>query len=74
MIERVVGHANSFAGRILWRRTATLRALIATGVLTNVVMLNFCYDVPVLVVAAARDFDRHARLLRALAWARARSS
>lgn len=32
---------------LLWRRTATLGALVAAAVLTNVVMLNFCYDVPV---------------------------
>lgn len=29
------------------RRTALLGALVAAGVMTNVVMLNFCYDVPV---------------------------
>ncbi len=32
---------------LLFRRTTTLGALIAAGVLLNVVMLNFCYDVPV---------------------------
>lgn len=32
---------------LLWRRTATLGALIIIAVMTNVVMLNFCYDVPV---------------------------
>lgn len=32
---------------LLWRRTATLGAIVAIGVMTNVVMLNFCYDVPV---------------------------
>jgi hypothetical protein len=32
---------------LLWRRTATLGALIIAAVMTNVVMLNFCYDVPV---------------------------
>ncbi|MFT3699169.1 MAG: hypothetical protein QM831_38840 [Kofleriaceae bacterium] len=32
---------------LLWRRTATLGALILVGVLTNVVLLNFTYDVPV---------------------------
>lgn len=30
-----------------WRRTATLGAMVALGVMTNVMMLNFCYDVPV---------------------------
>jgi uncharacterized membrane protein YphA (DoxX/SURF4 family) len=29
------------------RRTATLGALVAMGVMANVVMLNFCFDVPV---------------------------
>jgi hypothetical protein len=32
---------------LLFRRTATLGALIGIGVLANVVMLNLCYDVPV---------------------------
>jgi uncharacterized membrane protein YphA (DoxX/SURF4 family) len=32
---------------VLFRRTTTLGALILAGVLTNIVMLNFCYDVPV---------------------------
>jgi uncharacterized membrane protein YphA (DoxX/SURF4 family) len=32
---------------LLWRRTATLGALVLVGVLTNVVVLNLCYDVPV---------------------------
>lgn len=32
---------------LLFRRTTTLGALVLAGVLTNVVMLNFCYDVPV---------------------------
>jgi len=32
---------------LLFRRTATLGALVSAAVLTNVVMLNFCYDVPV---------------------------
>lgn len=32
---------------LLWRRTALLGALVSTGVMTNVVALNFCYDVPV---------------------------
>jgi hypothetical protein len=31
---------------LLWRRTATLGALIVIAVMTNVVLLNFCYDVP----------------------------
>jgi hypothetical protein len=32
---------------LLFRRTALLGALIASAVLLNVIMLNFCYDVPV---------------------------
>lgn len=32
---------------LLFRRTTTLGALVAGAVLTNVVALNFCYDVPV---------------------------
>ena len=32
---------------LLFRRTATLGALLAAGVMLNVVLLNFCYDVPV---------------------------
>jgi uncharacterized membrane protein YphA (DoxX/SURF4 family) len=32
---------------LLSRRTQTLGALVVIGVMTNVVMLNFCYDVPV---------------------------
>ncbi len=32
---------------LLFRRTATLGAMLACAVLLNVVLLNFCYDVPV---------------------------
>lgn len=32
---------------LLSRRTTTLGALVVVGVVANVVMLNFCYDVPV---------------------------
>lgn len=32
---------------LLWRTTATLGALMATGVFANVVMLNLSYDIPV---------------------------
>jgi hypothetical protein len=32
---------------LLFRRTATLGALVVAAVMSNVVMLNFCYDVPV---------------------------
>jgi hypothetical protein len=32
---------------LLFRRTATLGAVFAVGVLSNIVMMNFCFDVPV---------------------------
>jgi hypothetical protein len=32
---------------LLFRRTTTLGALVCAGAMTNVVMLNFCYDIPV---------------------------
>jgi uncharacterized membrane protein YphA (DoxX/SURF4 family) len=32
---------------LCFRRTATLGALVTLGVMTNVMMLNYCYDVPV---------------------------
>jgi uncharacterized membrane protein YphA (DoxX/SURF4 family) len=32
---------------LLWRRTATLGAMLVAVVMANVVVLNFCYDVPV---------------------------
>ncbi|HVS63755.1 MAG TPA: hypothetical protein VMT85_09690 [Thermoanaerobaculia bacterium] len=32
---------------LLFRRTATLGALVAIGAMANVVLLNFAYDVPV---------------------------
>lgn len=32
---------------LLWRRTAMLGALLIAVVMTNVVLINFCYDVPV---------------------------
>ena len=42
------GFAEAIAGLLLlFRRTAALGALVASCVLLNVVMLNFCYDVPV---------------------------
>lgn len=42
------GFAETVGGVLLLsRRTTTLGALVVMGVMTNVVMLNFCYDVPV---------------------------
>jgi hypothetical protein len=37
---------------LLWRRTATLGAMVVCAVMTNVVLLNFCYDVPVKLYSA----------------------
>ena len=37
---------------LFWRRTTTLGALISIAVMSNVVMLNFCYDVPVKLYSA----------------------
>lgn len=37
---------------LIWRNTALLGALVAIGVMTNVVMLNFCYDVPVKIYSS----------------------
>lgn len=37
---------------LLFRRTTTLGALLLAMVLTNVVMLNFCYDVPVKIASS----------------------
>jgi uncharacterized membrane protein YphA (DoxX/SURF4 family) len=42
------GAAEVCGGLLLfWRRTATLGAVIIAAVMTNVVMMNLCYDVPV---------------------------
>ncbi len=42
------GGAEVLAGLLLWwRRTTTLGALVAIGVMTHVAMLNLCYDIPV---------------------------
>ena len=42
------GFAEEIGGALLfWRRTATIGALVLVPVMTNVVLLNFCYDVPV---------------------------
>jgi hypothetical protein len=37
---------------LLFRRTATLGALVGTATMLNVVVLNFCYDVPVKLFSA----------------------
>ena len=42
------GIAECFAGVLLfWRRTTTLGAMVISVVMCSVVLLNFCYDVPV---------------------------
>ncbi|MFO0981276.1 MAG: hypothetical protein U1E76_05890 [Planctomycetota bacterium] len=42
------GLAEALGGALLlWRRTATVGAIVTAGVMANVVMLNFCYDTPV---------------------------
>jgi hypothetical protein len=53
---------------LLYRRTATLGILVATGVFINVMMLNLCYDIPVKIFSIhivlmcffllANEFDR----------------
>ncbi len=45
----IFGGLGEVAGALflLFRRTATLGAMIIAAVMTNVVMMNFCYDVPV---------------------------
>jgi uncharacterized membrane protein YphA (DoxX/SURF4 family) len=58
---------------LLFRRTTTLGALVSAAVLLNVVMLNFCYDVPVklyslnlllmAIFLAAPDLNRLAKVL-----------
>ena len=68
------GLAEATAGvLLLWRRTATLGALLAMAVMTNVVMLNFCYDVCVklysmqlLVIATLIASPQLRRMLRAV--------
>lgn len=40
------------AALLLFRRTTTFGALMLAAVLANVVMLNFCYDVPVKIASA----------------------
>lgn len=42
---------------LLWRRTSVLGALAAAGVMLNVAMMNFCYDVPV------KQFSSHLCLM-----------
>lgn len=42
------GFAECLGGALLFfRRTTTLGALVSAAVLSNIVMMNFCYDVPV---------------------------
>ena len=59
-----LGGAEVAAGLFLYfRRTTLLGALLTVGIMTNVVMLNFCYDVPV------KLYSSHLLLMAAtLAW------
>ncbi|WP_214072075.1 hypothetical protein [Mucilaginibacter sp. dw_454] len=41
---------------LLYRRTTTLGIIIATGVFINVMMLNFCYDIPVKIFSTQLVF------------------
>lgn len=40
-------------GLLLWRRTTVAGALVSAAVMTNVVAMNFCYDVPVKLYSSA---------------------
>lgn len=62
---------------LVWRRTTILGAMVAFGVMLNVVMLNFCYDVPVkqysthlLVMAVYILLPETRRLANLLLWNR----
>ncbi len=68
------GAGETIAGLLLfWRKTSTLGAIVASGVMANVVALNFCYDVPVklysshlllqAIILIAPDLPRLATLL-----------
>lgn len=47
------GFMEALGGVLLfWRRTTTFGALVSIAVMSNVVMLNFCYDVPVKLYSA----------------------
>ena len=37
---------------LVWRRTALLGALVSAGVMLNIMLMNFCYDVPVKLFSA----------------------
>lgn len=51
--QAFTGLAEVLAGALLLsRRTTTLGALVATGVMANVAMMNFCYDVPVKIYSS----------------------
>ena len=47
------GGAELLGGVLLvWRRTALLGACVSVGVMLNVMLMNFCYDVPVKLFSA----------------------
>ena len=63
---------------LVFRRTATLGGLVTFGVMLNVVMLNFCYDVPVkqysfhlMIMALLVAGPDMGRLFNVLLWNRA---
>jgi len=62
---------------LIWRRTTTLGAIVVFGVMLNVVMMNFCYDVPVkqysvhlLIMAVFLLLPEIPRLTNLLIWNR----
>jgi hypothetical protein len=73
--ERFAGLSECVAGvLLLWSRTALAGALLAAAIMTNVVMFNLCYDVPVKIFSStllltavflcAKDAPRILGLLR----------
>lgn len=53
---------------LLFRRTSIFGALVSIGVMANVVMLNFCYDVPVKLFSSHLLFASFLFLLPDLGW------
>ncbi len=51
--EIFTGAVETAGGLLLfWRRTTTLGALVCIGAMANVVMLNYCYDIPVKLLSS----------------------
>ena len=78
----IFGGLGEYVGGLLlfWRRTTTLGALLVAAVMTNVVMLNFCYDIPVkrgaalLLLSAIALAARDRRALWSILWHRQAAS